>query len=507
MAELFGHLKIMNLTLHPWVPVRWLDGHHGTVGLQELFLRASEIADLDAAPHERVSLMRLLVCITQAACGAPEDAWGWDGFAESIGEKSVAYLGREDIAPHFALFGDGPRFLQVKVPVKEDAVPSSKLIPHLATGNNPTLLDHGAGEGRALPPDMLARALLTFQCFYPLYGAGYKGKGPCVDGNMIHTLLVGRTLQETIVRNCLDQETIGESFGFAGMGRPLWELSLGEESAEEVATCSYLGRLVPRHRDLWLLDDGTGFYLRQQSYLYPTHPDTFEPSCTRVQVTKGKETEERVLSARVSRALWRDLQLMTTLPEGKGSRYGAPLVLRSHHCHLKNGHVDFWAGALITDLKAKILDTVESSFTVPHAMFTPEGRTLYAKGIEYADAQRVGLYYAVKGYAERLKQEKPPIDRAEAYFWHALDQQRQLLLDLVEDSTSLGLTDFGAANDPWSVAVQRAAHVAYAQTCPSENPRQKEAYVIGLRSLRPRKAAAKKAAKKKAENANQVSAS
>ncbi|MGL4398332.1 MAG: type I-E CRISPR-associated protein Cse1/CasA, partial [Luteolibacter sp.] len=103
-----------NLITHPWIPVRWLDGHHSSVGLEELFRRAADIADLDAVPHERISLIRLLVCITQAALGAPADLYGWEDFGGDLEEAVPAYLARAEIFPHFNLFGDGPRFLQCK---------------------------------------------------------------------------------------------------------------------------------------------------------------------------------------------------------------------------------------------------------------------------------------------------------------------------------------------------------------------------------------------------------
>lgn len=485
-------MSVFNLIENPWIPVRWQDGLHSFASMEEAFRESSRISDINAPPHERVALVRLLVCILQSALGAPESPYDWDAFGMDLEKTVISYLAREDIAPHFNLLGNGPRFLQVKVPAKDEAVPTSKLVPDLATGNNPTLYDHAAGPQRALSPARLALALLAFQAFYPLYGAGYKGKGPCVDGNMVHTLLIGSSLRETLLLNSLDQETIREAYP-AGMGRPLWELS--GKDAEKNATRTYLGRLVPRHRDLWLAEDGRGFTLRQESFQYPTWPDAKEPSATLVRIEK-KDGETRVLPARLNRSLWRDLDLITTFKKAGEDLQSAPLTLQSHLREHDDGSVTLWSGALVTDLKAKILDTMESAFTVPHAMFTEGGRRLYHAGVQHAEKQSTALYVAVKTCAEILKNESAQTDAAQRHFWHALDQRRQLLLDLVKDSSSLTHALFDDPDNRWSREVWKAAREAYRHTCPDgPTPRLIEAHIAGLKKLRPRTAAAKKSAK------------
>jgi len=478
-----------NLTRDPWIPVRWLDGQRSLVGLDIAFREASRIADLDAPPHERVALVRLLVCILQAACGAPESDYDWPTFGTDLEAETTAYLARPDIASHFELFGDGPRFLQVKVPAKSEPVPTSKLIPDMATGNNPTVYDHFAGPDRALSPARLALGLLAFQAFYPLYGAGYKGKGPCVDGNMVHTLLLGASLRETLILNSLDQDSLRLVAG-GGMGRPIWELT--GKDAPAIATTTYLGRLVPRHRDLWLEDDGKGFSLRQESFQYPTYPDAREPSATLVRTEKNDET--RVLPARLNRALWRDLDLITTLKKKDDDFQSSPLTLQSHIHEQDSGEVHLWSGALVTDLKAKILDTVESVFTVPHDLFTSTGRRFYHLGVAHAENQAKSIWAAVKTYADTLKHEAAPVEAAQRHFWHSLDQRRQLLLDLVKDPSVLGTAPFGEGNDPWTKAVWHAAREAYFHACPAgDNPRLIQAHVEGLKRLRPKISAKKKA--------------
>lgn len=486
-------MTAFNLIDDPWIPVRWLDGRQIQVSLRDAFVHAKEIADLACTPHERVALIRLLVCATQAALGAPA-SHHWLGWGKDIKTTIPDYISQW--RTHFDLFGTGPRFLQVAVPANADPVPASKLIPHLATGNNPTLFDHPGVLPRSLPADRLALALLSFQMFYPLYGAGYKGKGPCVDGNMVHAILQGDDLEATVRLNCLDEATIQTNFPAQGMGRPLWELNDGDKTHDEVATESYLGRLVPRHRNLWLLDDGTGFNLTSAALSYPTYPSAIEPSATIIVRKKGSDEIPLPLSARLDRALWRDLHCLAVERESANSLNAAPLVLQSHIEEFADSDLALWTGALVTDLKAKILDTLESTFTVPSKLFLSlSARNHYQSGVEHAENHSRRLYGAVKTYAAALKHESPPTEAAQHFFWNSLNQRADILINLVRlhgtDTDPMGTADFGQRRedgsfDPWTHLVRSAVNEAYRRTCPAQTPRQMKAFAAGLRVLAPK---------------------
>src|ERR1700747_1766644 len=99
-----------NLVDSPWLPVRDHSGGPRILSLLELFQSPGEFADLDLRPHERVSVLRLLVCITQAAPGAPADSEDWNTFGNDLSDQATAYLLKWNFA--FNLFGDGPRFIQ-----------------------------------------------------------------------------------------------------------------------------------------------------------------------------------------------------------------------------------------------------------------------------------------------------------------------------------------------------------------------------------------------------------
>ena len=482
-----------NLITHAWIPVRKRSGESKRVSLSTLFEEADTIADLDVRPHERVAVMRLLICIAQAAGGIPDD--DWDSFKETFAPAAVGYLKKSTIAPYFNLFGDGPRFLQLPVRSKVP-VSSSKLFPMLASGNNPTVLDHEGGSDRRFPCERLAMGLLVFQNFYPLYGAGYKGRGPCVDSNMLHTFVQGDTLHHAIANNCLDTAAIAQFSG--GAGRPVWEkFPSGMKDSEAVrnATATYLGRLVPMHRSLRLTDDGSHFHHVKESMEYPPF-DAYsrEPSSTVVVWGKKGQETPRLLAARLDQAIWRQLPALTVLRRESSPQVGAPPVVQ---CYVQNGGDEcrIWTGAVVTDFKAKILNLVESTFSLPEAMFG-SGRDTYQHGVRFAEMWESRLKKAVTAYGKVMKIDKPSTACASHHYWNTLDQQSSVLLAIIRHPELLDNAEqnFGAGStDPWTTLVHRAARDAFGHSCPCQTPRQYEAFSAGLRALYPtRRTASKK---------------
>lgn len=467
-----------NLVENPWIPVRLGEGgRHRLVGLEELFRIATSIKDLDCAPHERIALLRLLVCITHAALGAPESPEEWGDFGADLAEKVPAYLHQPEIKPHFNLLGEGPRFLQVRISSAKEAVDITKLVFHLATGNNPTHFDHEGGtEGRSLSPAQAALAILTFQNYYPPYGAGHKGKGPCVDRNMIHTLLHGEQLAETILQNCLTRDLISEHF--PDFGKPIWEIAHGKDF-EKTATTSYLGRLLPRHRTILLNDSLTGFFIDQKGMEYPNFEDSREPTST-LKVFKKKDALERSLvDCKLDRATWRDLHAFLVIKHARAEEVSAPLNLLVQ-CRRASNEFTIWTGGLVTDGKAKIFDALESSFTIPTTMLHEAGRALYQGGVEFAETQSWRLKEAVTAFAKAMKSESAPNAKAQQRYWHTLDRESPLLLKLAADPPAMGYAEKG---NPWGDLVRAAAQEAYEAACPRQTPRQIQAFAAGLKKL------------------------
>lgn len=481
----------MNLTADPWIPALQADGARGLFSLQDLFAQAGELRDLAVKPHERIALMRLLICITQAALDGPADEADWETCQPRIQPAVRDYLTKWKHA--FELFGDDahtPRFLQLPnlKPGKEsdEGNAVTKLDLALSTGNNSTLFDNSAGEERPLHPARLALSLITFQCFSPggrigvakwngkdTPGKGSSNHAPCTPSSMVHALILGATLLDTIHSNLLDKETVSDAYGRDGWGKPVWEYPCHNESDKDAvknATQTYLGRLTPLSRAIRLHEDRKTLILAN-GLDYPPFPAFREPAATIIQ----RKDELALLPASTSRALWRQLSAISVKRRSNNDPACGPLALT----HL-SGQTDttLWAGALVTD-KAKIEDVVESSYTLPPGMFSPEGRAAYERGVAHAEQQETLLMQAVRAYAGALKSENPGYDRARHVFWTRLEQHLSALFELPRDPALIA----GLPGSAWGKAVAAAARAAYEQTCPRQTPRQIEAYALGLRKL------------------------
>jgi CRISPR system Cascade subunit CasA len=468
-----------NLTSDPWIPVRWLDGRSTSVSLHELFAEASQIADLAVPPHERISILRLLVCITQAAHGAPQTSDDWDGWDTGLESSVAAYLAKWK--DHFHLMGDGARFLQSAIKDDEtESPPTAKIVFNLATGNTVTLLDHEGDDKqpRFFSAAVIARAILTYQNHFDcdFMGQSPAFKGVPVAGTAIHALhsfLMGEDLRTTILLNCIDAATLHPTC----LGSPIWEGG---------KTSDYLHRLAPAPCKLWLVDGGKRIQIHKGHQYGKFGTTKIRETSATVIVTKIKGVESPILlKAGVSAALWRDLHCITVVQKSEAS---APLTFRSHIHSLDEGNVRFWSGELVKT-KGKVLDTVESVFTVPYELFTPAGQVRYQQGVAFADILSKRLNEAVKACYANLMQRSGPTESAKRHFWNTLDQQSSILLSLLKNlgtaDDPMGSANFGEARDAWTVAVRAAADAAYEHTCPRGNPRQYEAYAAGLRVLRP----------------------
>jgi CRISPR system Cascade subunit CasA len=499
----------MNLTTEPWIPIVWANGKPGTVSLCDAFARGEDIRDLAVRPHERIAVMRLLICIAQAALDGPADQDDWKARRSKIAPAAAAYLKRWQKA--FELFGDGQRFLQVEGLKKpdnkhddEEGNSVSKLDLALATGNNSTLFDNGGGSDREFSAARLALAALTFQCFSPggrigvaqwhtnpTPGNGSSDHAPCIAGSMLHAIVRGSNLLGTIHSNLMSKEQVARFFAKQTWGKPVWEQmpsKLGDKAAIQNATGTYLGRFVPLSRSMRLSDDCRSLILAN-GLEYSPYPEWREPTSTVVIRHINNQPIRRILQASVEKAVWRELHALVVIAVDKNSN-GGPATLEN----VEDGVAfDLWVGGLAAN-KAKLVDTTESVFHIPVQMLDAErdSQRTYELGVRWTDNAAFRLGRAVCTYHRELgdnldrtefRDRRQQIqNKATAQFWTDIEQAVPQLLDVAVNPELLGANNEWHKTH-WGKAVWRAVNDAYQHACPHDTPRQMRAYALGLKTL------------------------
>jgi len=473
----------MNLSIDPWIPVVLQDRTVGSVNLEEAFEHGSSIRDLAVRPHERIALMRLLLCIAHASMDDPDDQKA-RVHAPRLAKAVSLYLGAQRSC--FELFGKGSRFLQFENLVATNAANEergtvSKLDLALATGNNSTLFDNSGGSNRKFTPAQLALMLLTYQCFSPSGTIGvalWSGKStlggsdhsPCIADGMLHAFPQGPNLASTIHLNLCS--AVERLLGIR-WGRPVWEMmptSFDDELAIINATKTYLGRLVPISRAIRLAENGDLLLANGLGY-----PKIREASAT--IMAKGMEREP--LRASLDKALWRVLNALTTQAASNRDSIGGPIALNNLS---ENEAFDLWVGALVVR-RAKVLDTVESVYHLPATMLLDTGQKRYEDGIDFAEAIERNLKNAVSSYRREVGDNLATLQhKATFQYWTQAEQMLPQLLDAVKSSEPLQ-EQREWAKTLWGQALGCFAHEVYKTVCPHETGRQIRAFVKGLRKL------------------------
>ncbi len=499
----------MNLTTDLWIPIVWNSGETGQVSLRDAFLRGHEIRDLAVRPHERIALMRLLICVAQAALDGPKDRADWKTCRDRIAKETDRYLKKWGFA--FELLGPGPRFLQMKgiTPTETSGEGNdiAKLDLDLASGNMSSLFDTAGGSDRSFTPARVALILLTFQCFSPgglLSECLWNGQrtkkagnetGPCLADRMVHTFVLDRAnLLDQVQSNLVAQDVLAS----IGWGKPVWEMmpkGCNTDTPEVAnALATHLGRLVPISRAIWIGNDLKSVIWGCGLEYLPFDKCAWRDPFATICADKYEEGVRKPLAVSTDRALWRELHAITTVRTSEErNAIGGPFPLThfdkmAHAC-------DVWTGGLVVKQKSKILEAVESVFHVPAGMFVDTGRALYQDGVAFSDRRARQLTHAVVVYRQELKDE---LDRKEtrkrgmevkrkaaAHYWTAVEQEVRQLLTVVENPALLGfdLTKPQWKTTAWGRSISRAAREAYDLACPHATPRQYKAYAFGLQAL------------------------
>lgn len=505
----------MNVAFDPWIPVVTGNGKRELVSLYTVLVAGDRYADLAVRPHERVSLMRLFLCVSHAALDGPKDYDEWREVPKRLPDAVRNYLIKW--RDSFELFHSTKPWLQVAGLTKTADVKDtpqdvsswtsvSKLNFSFATGNNTTLFDHGgSSRDRDIPLTETILSMLTFQCFSPgglisqVYWNGMQsGKSskdaPCVPSSMLHAFLRGATIGETIHLNLPTYEDIHFSYDDGVIGKPVWEMvpvSMADATSVDNATITYVGRLVPMTRVIWLYPSGNRMLLGD-GLVYPAFADGFppEPTATVVSRKNGKKEERAILSYRPAKAIWRELAAIVVKRRAEGS--GGPLCLRSLQ---EDEECDLIVAALTRD-QATIVDTTESVFHVPPRLRSVEGTVAYDIEVKTAESIAKRLGWAVETYREevdrgwegRLKSAGPAKGELKAklhslatiHYWTTVEKNLSILMGHIE---SIGTDAAIPSRKTWRKMLFATACEAYRVVCGQETPRQMRAFARGWDKL------------------------
>ncbi len=519
----------MNVAFDPWIPVVTSLGKPDLASLFDVLAKGEQFADLAVRPHERVSLMRLFLCVAHAALEGPKNYPEWCEVPKQLPEKARKYLAKWEKEESFELFHPKKPWLQVaelnllpydKTDDSDDEKGWStlnKLCFTRASGINSTLFDHAAigGVATEYTTEEIALNLLTFQNFFVAGGKASsrlwgdvemknppnpKG-GPCSGKSILFTFLRGKSLLESIHLNLNTYDNLKLIYGDLGnwLGRPIWEMPIKsptDNSAITNATQTHIGRLVPQTRILRVNEDckrvllGAGFlYPKFQDEKNTFHPDLFATT------VPNKNGGRELLSARPSHSVWRELHSLIVCRKNTSDSNRGPLCLRNIQ---DTSSCDIIVNAMMTNPKqpAEIVDLVESVFHIPACLRTIEGTEFYKSEVKKAESWESRLGWAIEEYRkeidgawenrlERAKQDKWTLKTklhsiATIHYWTSVEKKLPLLMAHID---AIGTDDAISTREAWRKMLFATACEAYIIACGQETPRQMRAFAKGWRKL------------------------
>lgn len=517
----------MNIAFDPWIPVTTSDGSSTLISVQEALTHGENYADLAVRPHERVALMRLLLCVSHAALDGPIDFDEWEQVPKRLPEAADKYLKEWDAKDSFELFHPEKPWLQVaglnllassKAKQKDpddEWLPLTKLSLTRASGNNSTLFDHqaSASDYEMFTEPEIALNLLTFQNYFVaggkassrMWGAiemanpsNPKG-GPCAGKSIIFSFGRGANLRSTIHLNLNSYEDMKLIYvdNSSFIGKPIWEIPIDSPMniiAIDNATKTHLGRLVPQTRILKVHPDrnrvlfGAGFYYPKFQDNNAFFPDLFST------VVLDKEQKRIPIGARKDKSVWRELHSISVRINSRTDGSHGPLWMQN----IDDNMFDIVTSAMLTNPSqtAEIVDLLESVYTVPRQLHSALGINAYEKEVQCAATIANKLGWAIETYRKeidagwegRLKMAGPSKSQLQArlrsiattHYWTTIEQYLDLLMGAI---AALGSDGFMNLQKEWRSMLHTSAREAYELACSQDAPRQMRAFAKGWKKL------------------------
>lgn len=467
----------MNLITDGWIPVVTDEGQTRLVGLKELYENSRDFRDLALNPPQRISVMRLLICITQAALNGPENEADWLKCEDRIIPESLKYL--EKHMDKFDLYGEKP-FLQVAELTANETKSLDKL--EFSSPSASTLFEHEAvGEinrnRNNIWKALNLLTLLNFSIPGKVGQAIWNGannnfetdSAPCIGH--AHGFIKGENILKSIFCNLITKDE-SSKLPNGKWGVPVWDCfpeSDNDSKALDNASQTYLGRLVPFSRLILLKEDETKCIIgpTPKSIEFTGPPAYREPSTT---IILNKKNEPYCMKINPDKHIWRDLGSVLLISATVNN--GAPLAFRKINKlsgFIQDHFIDLWVGGLANN-KGKLLDIIEWNLSIPLSFFQDGTLDIYSKGVELADNGAKILENAISKYCKimDISSLKP---KARTHYWQSLDNNYKILIGSVADGKSI---------DEWNKKINSAMRSAFEYACPHETARQIQAYAQAM---------------------------
>lgn len=494
-----------NVSTDPWIPVM-IGATESLLSLKDVISRSEQIAAIAGNPVERFSILRLILCVAQAAIDGPSDEEDWASCRDTIIPASLKYLKKWQ--DHFKLYSGAHPFLQTPTLEKMSNREVSFLHPFLSSGSNHTLFDHDArikdAKGKPAPRSITVedtvRYLLVKQMMCPggmtdrskngttwggavIKETSYMG---AVASNLLLTAIEGETFLDTIHLNMINKYWLQEAK--ISFGRPVWESHVVQQkdAITRGIVNTYLYNLVPLSRSI-LLEDQHRMSL-SNGIIPVEFPLYRDPMGTMYTRGKGKKVEEVYLKVSPEKAPWRDLQSLLQISKTTQGIKG-PWALR-HVVAGSNKDVTIVTGGLLYD-NAKPITVCEWQMHIPAGMLQEHSLNCYGAQIEKArDAER-SIRYALECYLrlqdrplkekENNKVYQSMLSIALSKYWHELEACSVQLIEALSKDTedALEKAQQGWCKDVWNHAVE-----AFEESCGRYEKRSISFYVKALQTLK-----------------------
>lgn len=473
--------RLFNLIEKPWIHCTGINDERCRRGLLDILGGAHEIQALSmSTPIENGALYRLLLAILARVFGpASYRAWQALYHAGRFDARAIeAYFTQH--AARFNLFDPQRPFYQAADARVKPKTPL-KLMPHLSSGNNPTLFDHSIeSKGIALAPHQAAGFVLALQMFGLGGLSGIKEKFTgAPSGRGISFFTQGETLFETLVLNMIrytghDEAPIPTD---GGRDRPAWEMDDPfQERSNPYGLLDYLTwqnrrvLLIPEREDgqtvVRQITEAPGLRMADDFINGVSIRDPY-------QYYYEGSNGPTVLRFREDRALWRDSAALLRFEDHTGGLTSPPnlewLSELNRARYLENKRKTYRLAALgMAADRAKVMFYREEHMPLPIAYLQELAHVEQLQSaMEVAQAVSQRLYAALSAMAELQlsfnadhkdgrKPDANDVSRlrghwgAERVYWASLESAFQRLIEGIP-------LDAHAAQVEWRLRLRKAA--------------------------------------------------